>query len=201
MNTYLHMKEITNRQLEIIEAAGKILTASGVGGLTIKNLAKEMDFSESAIYRHFSSKQDIIIAMLEYLAKNMDERYGVAISEDQSVEEKFINLFTSQFSFFKSNPYFVVAVFSDGLMEESQKVNDTIHKIMSVKMKHLKPIIMQGQKDDIFTNEISVEELLNVVMGSFRLFMFKWRIADFNYDIEEPGHKLIQTLLKLLKKK
>jgi AcrR family transcriptional regulator len=158
-------------------------------------------FSESAIYRHFSSKQDIIIAMLEYLAKNMDERYGVAISQDQSVEEKFINLFTSQFTFFKSNPYFVVAVFSDGLMEESQKVNDAIHKIMTVKMKHLKPIIMQGQKDDIFTNEISVEELLNVVMGSFRLFMFKWRIADFNYDIEEPGHKLIQTLLKLLKKK
>lgn len=195
------MKEITNRQLEIIEAAGKILTASGVGGLTIKNLAKEMGFSESAIYRHFSSKQDIIIAMLEYLAKNMDERYGVAISQDQSVEEKFINLFTSQFTFFKSNPYFVVAVFSDGLMEESQKVNDAIHKIMTVKMKHLKPIIMQGQKDDIFTNEISVEELLNVVMGSFRLFMFKWRIADFNYDIEEPGHKLIQTLLKLLKKK
>jgi AcrR family transcriptional regulator len=195
------MKEITNRQLEIIEAAGKILTASGVGGLTIKNLAKEMVFSESAIYRHFSSKQDIIIAMLEYLAKNMDERYGVAISQDQSVEEKFINLFTSQFTFFKSNPYFVVAVFSDGLMEESQKVNDAIHKIMTVKMKHLKPIIMQGQKDDIFTNEISVEELLNVVMGSFRLFMFKWRIADFNYDIEEPGHKLIQTLLKLLKKK
>ncbi|RUA34283.1 MAG: TetR/AcrR family transcriptional regulator [Bacteroidetes bacterium] len=195
------MKEITNRQLEIIEAAGKILTASGVGGLTIKNLAKEMNFSESAIYRHFSSKQDIIIAMLEYLAKNMDERYGVAISENQTVEEKFINLFTSQFTFFKSNPYFVVAVFSDGLMEESQKVNDAIHKIMTVKMKHLKPIIMQGQKDDIFTNEISVEELLNVVMGSFRLFMFKWRIADFNYDIEEPGHKLIQTLLKLLKKK
>lgn len=195
------MKEITNRQLEIIEAAGKILTASGVGGLTIKNLAKEMGFSESAIYRHFSSKQDIIIAMLEYLAKYMDERYGVAISQDQSVEEKFINLFTSQFTFFKSNPYFVVAVFSDGLMEESQKVNDAIHKIMTVKMKHLKPIIMQGQKDDIFTNEISVEELLNVVMGSFRLFMFKWRIADFNYDIEEPGHKLIQTLLKLLKKK
>ena len=195
------MKEITNRQLEIIEAAGKILTASGVGGLTIKNLAKEMNFSESAIYRHFSSKQDIIIAMLEYLAKNMDERYGVAISENQTVEEKFINLFTSQFTFFKSNPYFVVAVFSDGLMEESQKVNDAIHKIMTVKMKHLKPIIMQGQEDDIFTNEISVEELLNVVMGSFRLFMFKWRIADFNYDIEEPGHKLIQTLLKLLKKK
>jgi len=51
------MKE---RQLEIIEAAGRILTLSGVSGLTIKNLAKEMQFSESAIYRHFTSKEEII---------------------------------------------------------------------------------------------------------------------------------------------
>ena len=48
--------EISNRQFEIIVAAGKILTSSGVSGLTIKNLAKEMKFSESAIYRHFASK-------------------------------------------------------------------------------------------------------------------------------------------------
>lgn len=38
---------ITSRQLEIIESAGKILTVSGVSGLTIKNLAKEMDQIEN----------------------------------------------------------------------------------------------------------------------------------------------------------
>ena len=41
--------EITPRQLELIEAASRLLTTSGVNGLTIKNLAKEMNFSESAI--------------------------------------------------------------------------------------------------------------------------------------------------------
>ncbi|MCK5280372.1 MAG: helix-turn-helix transcriptional regulator, partial [Cyclobacteriaceae bacterium] len=59
------MDNITERQLDIIEAAGRILTSSGVSGLTIKNLAKEMKFSESAIYRHFTSKEEIIIALLE----------------------------------------------------------------------------------------------------------------------------------------
>ncbi|MBL0287318.1 MAG: TetR/AcrR family transcriptional regulator, partial [Bacteroidetes bacterium] len=130
---------ISDRQLEIIEAAGKILTASGISGLTIKNLAKEMKFSESAIYRHFTSKEEIIISLLEYLAKSMDERYTNAISLEQSPEEKFTTLFQNQFSFFKKNPHFVVAVFSDGLMEESQRINETILKIMGVKMKHLMP--------------------------------------------------------------
>ena len=128
---------ISGRQLEIIEAAGKILTASGVSGLTIKNLAKEMKFSESAIYRHFASKEEILIALLEYLAMSMDECYTYKISNGQSPVERFTTLFQNQFSFFKRSPHLVAAVFSDELMEESQRINQTILKIMNVKTKFL----------------------------------------------------------------
>lgn len=192
---------ISDRQLEIIEAAGKILTNSGVSGLTIKNLAKEMKFSESAIYRHFTSKEEIIIALLEYLAKSMDERYTNAISSEQSAEEKFTTLFQNQFSFFKKHPHYVVAVFSDGLMEESQKINEAISKIMGVKMKHLMPIIAEGQQKNVFTNSITPEELMHIVMGSFRLQMYKWRGANFQFDIIRNGNNLIQSLLTIIKTK
>lgn len=84
------MKE---RQLEIIEAAGRILTSSGVKGLTIKNLAKEMQFSESAIYRHFHSKEDIIVAMLNYLADSMDELLAKAVRPDDTPENNLSSLF------------------------------------------------------------------------------------------------------------
>lgn len=192
---------ISDRQLEIIEAAGKILTASGISGLTIKNLAKEMKFSESAIYRHFISKEEIIIALLEYLAQSMDERYTNAIKNEQSPEEKFTTLFQNQFSFFKKHPHYVVAVFSDGLMEESQKINEAISKIMGVKMKHLMPIIAEGQQKNVFTNSITQEELMHIVMGSFRLQMYKWRVANFQFDIIRNGNNLIQTLLTIIKTK
>lgn len=193
--------EISDRQFEIIEAAGKILTSSGVSGLTIKNLAKQMNFSESAIYRHFTSKEEIIVAMLEYLAENMNERYTKAISSNQSPIEKFTALFQNQFSFFKANPHFVVAVFSDGLMEESQRINETILKIMSVKMRHLMPVILEGQQKGVFTNSITSEELIHIVMGTFRLQMFKWRLANFEFDIERHGNNLIHSLLTIIKNK
>ncbi len=192
---------ITDRQFEIVEAAGKILTTSGVGGLTIKNLAKEMEFSESAIYRHFTSKEEIIIAMLDFLAQTMDERNTATLTKDLSAEEKFKIIFRNQIAFFKKYPHFVVAVFSDGLMEESEKINDTISKIMSVKMKHLMPIIMEGQKKGIFTNCITTEELIHIVMASFRLQMFKWRAAKFQFDIQRQGENMIQAMLTLIKSK
>lgn len=192
--------EITPRQLEIIEAAGKILTASGVSGLTIKNLAKEMQFSESAIYRHFKSKEDIIIAMLNYLADSIDKRLS-NLDSSLTPEEKFKALFAEQFRFFKLNPHFVVAVFSDGLMEESQVINEALLKLMNVKIKHLMPVIMEGQQKSIFTNAITTDELMHIIMGTFKLQMFKWRIANFEFDIKRSGENMVQSILTLIRNK
>jgi TetR/AcrR family fatty acid metabolism transcriptional regulator len=192
--------DTTPRQLEIIEAAGKILTVSGVSGLTIKNLAKEMKFSESAIYRHFTSKEEIIIAMLDYIAGNMDRRLQNAFMLNDDPETKFKAIFQSQFNFFNDTPHFVVAVFSDGLMEESQRINEIINKLMTVKVKHLMPIIMEGQQKGIFTNSVTTEELMSIVMGTFRLLMYKWRIANFQFDIKRNGENMVQAILTLIKK-
>ena len=190
--------EISNRQLEIIEAAGKILTESGINGLTTKNLAEKVGFRESALYRHFKGKEEIIVTLLKYLAENMDERYTAAISAAQSPEEKFKTLFQSQFAFFDKNPHFAVAVFSDGLMEESKGINDAILKIMAVKMKHLMPIIAEGQQKNVFNNVLSTEDLVHIIMGAFRLQMLQWRMSGFTFDLKLKGNKLIKNLLTLI---
>ena len=149
------MKEVSERQQEIIESAGKILTVSGVSGLTIKNLAKEMSFSESAIYRHFKSKEEIIVAMLDYIASSLDKRnQNIDVSSLNPAEKLIVN-FETQFSFFKEKPHFVAAVFTEGFMEENHRINQTILKIMSQKVNHLLPIFKEGQDQNIFTNEIS----------------------------------------------
>ena len=187
--------------MEIIEAARKILTQYGVSGLTIKNLAREMGFSEGALYRHFDNKEEIIIALLEYLADTMNERFEQSIRSSDSPEEKFTQLFQSQISFFNEHPHFVVAVFSDGLLEENERINQIILRIMALIMTHLMPVIMEGQQKKVFTTSITTEELMHVVLGSFRLQMFKWRIARFEFDILRNGDNLIRSLLTLIKTK
>lgn len=191
---------ISERQFEIIAAAGKILTTSGVSGLTIKNLAKAMKFSESAIYRHFNSKEDIVVAMLEYLAENMDERLRQVITPQQTPRESLEAMFLNQFQFFSRNPHFVVAVFSDGLMEASGKINERIFRIMQVKMSHLKPVLLRGQQQGAFTNNINTDELTHITMGTFRLLMFKWRAAGFQFDIEQQGKRMLEALSILITK-
>lgn len=195
----MEVQEITDRQMELISAAGKILTASGVSGLTIKNLSKEMGFSESAVYRHFASKQEIIVAMLSFLAANMEERFEVELSTDLPADEKLAALMRSQVNFFATNPHFVVAVFSDGLMEESGPVNQAILRIMQVKKLSLAGVIAEGQQHGIIVKEVPPEQLLHIVMGAFRLLMFKWRTSNFSFDLRAQSEAIQQSILKLIK--
>ena len=192
------MDSISKRQLEIIQAAGKILTQSGIHGLTIKNLAKDMKFTESAIYRHFESKEAIIITMLNYLVVTMDERLSNATKETDLPIKQIEVLFQNQIAFFKENPHFLISVFSDGLLEESEKINKCIHGIMQVKSKHIIGIIKAGQDQKVITSKVATEELTHIIMGGFRLLMYKWRLAHFKFDITLKGEHYIKSILELI---
>ena len=191
--------EIKKRQLEIIEAAGEILTESGLAGLTTKNLAAKMGFGESALYRHFKSKEEIIVTMLQYLAADMDKRLTACVAKLEDPVEKLKAVFNNQFDFFEKHPHFLIAVFSEGLLEESKKINTAIMQIMATKRKHLLPVIKQGQQEGIFETATPAEDLLHILMGSFRLHMLQWRITAFSFDLKQKGNKLMGSILTLIK--
>ena len=84
-------------------------------------------------------------------------------------------------------------------MEESRLINENLMKLMNVKTKHLIPLIIEGQQKGIFTDAITSDELTHIIMGTFKLQMFKWRIANFQFDITRSGDKMVQSILKLIK--
>lgn len=191
--------EIKERQLEIIKAAGEVLTESGLAGLTTKNLASKMGFAESALYRHFKGKEEIIVTMLQYLASDMDKRLTFCVQNENGPEEKIKAIFNNQFEFFEKHPHFLVAVFSEGLLEESKKINAAILQIMATKRKHLMPVIKQGQLEGVFETSAPAEDLLHIIMGSFRLHMLQWRMTDFAFNVKQKGNKLMASILTLIK--
>ena len=192
--------EISNRQLEIIEVSGKILIEKGIKGLTTKTVASEMNFSESAIYRHFKSKEEILIALLSLLKQNMNKRLTAEIKPQNTAAENFKAVFTSRFNYFKKNPHFVVAVLSDGLLDESEEIKTIILQLMQNKMQLLAQILEQGKQTNEFTTKISTEDLLPIILGSFRFQMLKWKLSNFQYDITTEGNKTIDNLLALIQK-
>ena len=58
--------QVKDRQLEILETAGAVLTKQGIGGVRAKNLVRRVGFVESARYRYHGSKEEIVGALLQW---------------------------------------------------------------------------------------------------------------------------------------
>ena len=190
----------SKRQQEIIESAGKLLMEKGIKGLTTKNLAQEMAFSESALYRHFKNKEDIIVLLLDYLGSNIKQRLDIISENDSTSQEKLKQLFSSQFYFFSNNPHFVVAILSEGLFDESEKINQSIMKVIHYKIELVTKIIEVGKENNEFTNGIETQEIVHIIMGSFRMMMLKWKFSKFEIDLINQGNKIMNTTIKLVSK-
>lgn len=191
--------ELSDRQIEIIEAASGLLTRQGLMGLTIKNLAKEMGFSEGAIYRHFSSKEEILVTMLTYLRLNMQERLAEAMAVSNHPEEQLKAVFANQFAFFSAHPHYIVIVLSEGLLEYTEAVQQALLGLILSKKAILDKIIEHAQKEGIFKSNLSTEFLTHTIMGTFRLLMLKWRMAGFQFDLPHVGNHMLTETIALLR--
>jgi AcrR family transcriptional regulator len=189
---------ITDRQLEIIEAAGKLLANGGMSGLTVKTLAVEMGFVESALYRHFKSKDDILVLMLEYLYQNIQERFDPILAQDVDSKIKLIQILDSQFRYFNENPHFVVVVLSDGLIDESEDMRNQTIKMFLYKIQIINDLISQCIANGEIKSVLSQEVLIHFLMGGFRLTMFKWKSLKFSFDLVAEGNQMVENFFKLV---
>ncbi len=190
----------SKRQQEIIESAGKLLMTKGIKGLTTKNLAQEMGFSESALYRHFNNKEDIVVLLLDYLFFNIKERLELIQSKAVSSEEKLQQIFKSQFNYFSQNPHFIIAILSEGLFDETEKINSSIMKIISFKLQLITTIIDEGKNNNEFTTTIPTQDIVHIIMGSFRMMMLKWKFSKFELNLLQQGNSIMTTAINLIKK-
>ncbi|HMU02293.1 MAG TPA: TetR/AcrR family transcriptional regulator [Saprospiraceae bacterium] len=189
---------ITDRQLEIIQAAGKLLASKGLSGLTVKTLAAEMGFVESALYRHFKSKDDILVLMLEYLYQNIQERFEPILAQDVDAKTKLVQIFDSQFRYFRDNPHFVIVVLSDGLIDESEGMRNQIIKMFLYKIQIINELVSQCISNGKIQPVLLQETLIHFLMGGFRLTMFKWKTLKFSFDLVKEGNQMIDDFFTLV---
>ena len=189
---------ITDRQMEIIEASGKILLRHGISGLTVKNLAAEMGFVESALYRHFKSKEDILILMIRYLRHNIQQRLDAINDQTSPPEDKLKQIFHSQWTFLYQNRHFVIAMMSEGLIDESDKVKTEVLQIFTYKLNLIRSLLLEAMLAGDIKTPVSAETLLHFLMGGFRMLVLKWKLTNFQFNIITKGDQLVHDFFTMI---
>jgi len=188
----------SERQQQIINESILLIDGKGIQGMTIKNLAKAIGISEPGIYRHFDSKTDILIAILDgfkEMAKMLSEMMG---TYNGTAAEKISFMFTKMIEMFSETPSMVSVIFSEEIFKNEDVLKNKIIEIVNIHAQTIESIILKGQLEKNVRKDIDEKSLALLAMGSLRLLVKKWDLNKHNFDLSLEGNKLISVLTKVI---
>ena len=189
----------TPRQVEIIEAATKLIGEKGIQNVTTKHLAEEIGFSEPALYRHFEGKTDILVSVLEYFREKTRSGLDPLLAKERSGLEKIHKLIKYQFNMFVNNPDVIMVIFAETSFQYDKKLSATVSKLLNQKKQLVMKILADGVEDGSVRNDTDVEQLTSIILGSMRFNVLQWRLSNFDFDMNKKGEELWKTLKLLIK--
>ena len=194
-------KDFTERQIEIMEAATLRIDKFGIQELTIKNLASDLSLSEAALYRHFKSKNEILLGLLTYFILEMNERIAEIIADKEKQPSELLKqLFVSQLNTFVKNPAIVSVIFSEGIFQFNKELSEKVTAMMALMQKNINTLIIRGQKEGVYEKLLGADIITTIIMGSMRMVVFKWKLSGNKSNLVTDGKNVLNGLLKMLEK-
>lgn len=89
----------TIRRREIMESCYQVIARKGLEGATLKQIGKEMGVSPSLLMHYFTSKEEMILALVDYMVERMDRTYHRAIKQTDSAIERLTLYIDKNFNF------------------------------------------------------------------------------------------------------
>jgi len=193
--------DFTPRQIEIIEAATKLIGEKGIQNVTTKHLADEIGFSEPALYRHFKGKTEILVSVLEYFRTKMSDSLKPLLDKQKTGLAKIKQLVEFQFDLFTKNPAIIMVIFAETSFQYDIILSATVNKLLNQKKQLAISIIEEGIADGSIRDDINVDQLMSIILGSMRFNVLQWRLSKFQFDLNQKGVELCQTINLLVKNK
>lgn len=188
--------DLSERQKEIIKASLELIAEKGIQGLTIKNLSKKIGLVESAIYRHYESKTQILIAILDSISGYMSSS---ASQKNLSVIEMLEKKIKNHFKSFTEFPALVSVIFSEEIFQNDKLLIDKTRGKIQNSISEMTSLIKKGQNSGEIRKDINPEHFAIMVAGTIRIFVKQWKMSGYSFDLNKKGTELIHSLKRLLK--
>jgi len=191
--------ELTKRQLDMIDAAIDIIANRGYKELTTKNIAQQMGISEAALYRHYPSKHELILAVLNYF-EDISQRAICQIDHEivnplMKVREFVLN----RYRLFVENPDLAKVLFSEELFKNDPRYTEYMQRIMHRHKDEVVSNLKQAMVGGDIDHEYDLISLFRIVIGSMRFLVAQWNLTEHGFDLVLEGERLWNTIEKMIK--
>jgi len=178
------------RKKQIMDAARKLIMRSGSEHVTVRNMAKEVGISEAAIYRHFSSKTEILSFLADSVADGLlhdiDTAGSVGFTSLDIIDE-ILRTHLSRIEQRRGLSFLVLAeIISFGDKSLNKKVSDNIR----IYVDRLKLLLADGVRVGLISQDVDLEAAALLLFGMIQGLVNIWALSGYKFDLAEKYSEL-----------
>src|SRR5882724_3479362 len=117
------------RRLQILQVMARMLESPKGEKVTTAALAKELDVSEAALYRHFASKAQMFEGLIEFIEQTLFGLVNKITAEEENGLKQVQAILSSLLSFAEKNPGMTRVLVGDALVNEDERLQVRINQL------------------------------------------------------------------------
>jgi TetR/AcrR family transcriptional regulator len=160
-------KPLTPRQEEILGRTLELVREMGIGGLTTRKIAERVGFTEAALFRHFPTKQALLLALMDRLEGLLVEPIAkiAADGEVGAAErlERMIRHHTTVVRQFNSLPIILLA---EASVSGDEALVDRMRAILEGYLSLLEEVARAGQASGEIVGTIQPDCIAMLLLGA-----------------------------------
>ena len=188
------------RQEQIKQAVLHIIYTDGLKSLSTRNLASRIGMSEGTIFRHFASKQDIILAIIKDVQKDFIGSLRKIANSNQQPKERLGEFLCQTVRYLTNNKGLTMLLFSEASHNNDEDLKINLMQIFHNQKKLVSKIILDGIALGDWDEGISVENVAMLYMGIPVSLNIELVLSGGEFHIDNFCSRMMQLLLKMLNK-
>lgn len=189
--TYLSSKE------NIILNAIDVINELGIHRLSTRELAKKLGVTDASLYRHFKSKQDIILAVLDYYSY-FDNSIIKTIQNNKLKPKEGILFFVKSFAeYYENYPAMTAILHSYDILLHDSVTAQKVKQIYNTRSTYFTHLIQEAKNQKEIADDFVSEDLSDTILGIIGSITLKWRINMYSFSLKQKILSTVKSLIKM----
>lgn len=190
-----------DRQSEIIRVAVELAAEKDVGSVTTQDMADAMQLTQGAIFRHFSSKDEIWFAVMQWIQNTLMGVLGKAAVNASDPLDAIERMFLAHVSFINKHPAIPRILFSELQHKKNGKMRQLIQEIMSGYEGRIAALLETAKAQSLVDAELDSRSAAVLYIGMIQGLVMQVSIFGGKRSLQQEAIKTFPIFLQGIKKR
>lgn len=172
----------TVRRKQILDSARQVITKHGSEHLTVNNIAKEVGISETAIYRHYKSKRDILSFLVDNIGITLLEGVSKEGAKGNTSLEVLDNVLKNHMSGIEQRHGISFKVIAEIISLGNDDLDKKVSSAIDTYIENIKELIKDGVDSGEISEDIDVEATAIIIFSIVQGIVSIWAIKNYDFD-------------------